>query len=220
MQTTQAYKIPGPAGVIELQLTLPQQQIERLAVLCHPHPLYGGSMHDGVLEIAATTLLAQGIGVVRFNFRGVGDSQGISGRGTDDERQQASYKPVEIGDLLAVLDWVSTEHPSANAFGVGYSFGANVLWQAQPLCGMEQMLLIAPPTAAMAFDAHPTAKAKQVAAVWCAADDIVDPKRFDADPEVACTELAGGDHFFSGQAYALTESVIAFLKQAQSINRE
>lgn len=212
MPTTQAYKIPGPAGAIELQVASPQQQIERLAVLCHPHPLYGGSMYDAVLEIAATALLAQSISVVRFNFRGVGGSEGISGRGTEDERQHASYSPAEVGDLLAVLDWVSTERPAAKALGVGYSFGANVLWQAQPLCAMEQILLIAPPTAAMAFDANSTAKTQQVAAVWCAHDDFVDPQRFGADPEVACSELAGGDHFFSGQAHGLTETVIAFLE--------
>jgi hypothetical protein len=64
----------------------------------------------------------------------------------------------------------------------------------------------------MAFDANSTAKTQQVAAVWCAHDDFVDPQRFGADPEVACSELAGGDHFFSGQAHGLTETVIAFLE--------
>ena len=74
MLTKTQKTVSGPAGNIELNLDLPDQP-SNIAVLCHPHPLYGGSMHDGVLQIAADTLLHHNLGVVRFNFRGVGASQ-------------------------------------------------------------------------------------------------------------------------------------------------
>jgi len=89
-------RVAGPAGDIELSLDLPDQP-SNIAVLCHPHPLYGGSMHDGVLQIAADALLNHDLGVARFNFRGVGASQGISGKTTDEEKSAAPYAPPEVG---------------------------------------------------------------------------------------------------------------------------
>ena len=95
---TKITSITGPAGNIEAMISEPSGETKNVAVLCHPHPLYGGSMHDGVLQIAASSLLEHDITVVRFNFRGVGSSQGISGRGTADEKSQQAYAPPEVGD--------------------------------------------------------------------------------------------------------------------------
>ena len=85
MSNTTQTIVQGPAGNLEVMLSEPSGNIDGVAVLCHPHPLYGGSMHDSVLNIATSALLQQHIAVARFNFRGVGKSQGISGRGTEQE---------------------------------------------------------------------------------------------------------------------------------------
>mgnify|MGYP002701192504 FL=1 len=110
--------ISGPAGNIELNLELPDQP-SNIAVLCHPHPRYGGNMHDGVLHVAASALLHHNLGVARFNFRGVGASQGISGKTTDAEKSAQHYAPPEVGDLLAGIRWLASEHEVQGARGAG-----------------------------------------------------------------------------------------------------
>ena len=75
-QKTQT-NVSGPAGEIELDMVLPDQP-NNIAVLCHPHPLYGGTMHDSVLQVAAETLLQRNVGVVRFNFRGVEQAKALA----------------------------------------------------------------------------------------------------------------------------------------------
>ena len=69
MSNTTQTIVQGPAGNLEVMLSEPSGNIDGVAVLCHPHPLYGGSMHDSVLNIATSALLQQHIAVARFNFR-------------------------------------------------------------------------------------------------------------------------------------------------------
>ena len=71
--------IEGPVGNLEARWTEAKSSIEVTALLCHPHPQYGGSMQDAVLETSANVLLDHGISCVRFNFRGVGASRGLGG---------------------------------------------------------------------------------------------------------------------------------------------
>jgi len=200
----------GPAGDIELTLDLPNQP-SNIAVLCHPHPLYGGSMHDGVLQIAADALLHQDLGVVRFNFRGVGASQGISGKTTEDEKATASYTPPEVGDLMAVVRWLANEHGANAPLCVGYSYGAHVVWHALPLLTTQQALLIAPPTAAMPFQHIEFSTRDRIHAVWCDDDDFVDSHFFADNPKVQSLTLNGGGHFFAGQAENLASAVVSTL---------
>jgi alpha/beta superfamily hydrolase len=90
------FSIPGPAGALQAKLTGFDAAAEAIAILCHPHPLYGGSMDDLVLTAVAEALAAQHVAIVRFNFRGVGASAGShSGQGG------------EVDDLRAVLNWLS-----------------------------------------------------------------------------------------------------------------
>jgi hypothetical protein len=106
--------IPGPAGRLESLLDAGEPAAEYCAVVAHPHPLYGGTMHNKVVYHIAKTLNAFGLPVLRFNFRGVGDSGGRHDNGCG-----------EIDDVHAALDWVHNEFNLPVIFA-GFSFGAAV----------------------------------------------------------------------------------------------
>ena len=108
--------IEGPAGRLEALLWAPANSTPPMAaVVCHPHPLYGGTMHNKVVYHAAKTLHRYGLVVLRFNFRGVGLSEGAydEGRG-------------ETGDVRAALDYLAAEFPRTPLLATGFSFGAAV----------------------------------------------------------------------------------------------
>jgi alpha/beta superfamily hydrolase len=113
----ESYFLHGPAGRLECFLKHPPAGgsggARAAAVVCHPHPLFGGTMHNKVVHAAAEALVREGLPTVRFNFRGVGRSAGThdAGRG-------------EAADLGAVLDDLATRCPGLPIVAAGYSFGA------------------------------------------------------------------------------------------------
>src|SRR6187397_611134 len=84
---TETFDFPGPAGRVEAVLNLPPEGFapSALAVICHAHPLHGGMMHFKVIFRAAKALQAQGLAVLRFNFRGVGRSEGTHDHGAGEQ---------------------------------------------------------------------------------------------------------------------------------------
>jgi len=136
VQTT---KIPGPTGLLEARYAPGDR--DAWAVLCHPHPLYGGSMDDAILDVAQTCFRASGGGTVAFNFRGVGSSEGRHDDGAG-----------EVEDVLAVADWLERRYTVDALTLIGYSFGSSVAWRALPrLRRLAPAILIAPPFGAMAY---------------------------------------------------------------------
>lgn len=106
--------LKGPAGRLEAMLwTAAYANPERVAVLCHPHPLFGGTMHNKVVFQAAKTLQRHGIPVLRFNFRGAGRSEGKHDQGRG-----------ELGDVRAALDFLAAEYPRKPILLGGFSFGS------------------------------------------------------------------------------------------------
>jgi alpha/beta superfamily hydrolase len=104
----------GSAGRLEALLWVPKPQHTRLAaVVCHPHPLYQGTMHNKVVYQCAKTIESLGIPVLRFNFRGVGTSEGSYDRGRGEE-----------DDVRAALDHLEAEFPGFRLIVAGFSFGA------------------------------------------------------------------------------------------------
>ena len=211
MSNTTQTIVQGPAGNLEVMLSEPSDNIDGVAVLCHPHPLYGGSMHDSVLNIAASALLQQRIAVARFNFRGVGISQGISGQGTEQEKSLQSYEPPEVGDLLSVAQWAQARFPLSRLTYAGYSFGSHVLWQTLSQLNCDKALLIAPPSAVMIYAEKDVKSSTTVHVVWCQNDDLVDPTPFTSNQSIVTTELTGGDHFFTGHAENLAVAVSSMI---------
>jgi alpha/beta superfamily hydrolase len=106
----------GPAGRIEAMLwTVNAPEVTRVAVVCHPHPLFGGTMHNKVVFQIAKTLHQHDMPVLRFNFRGAGLSEGRHDKGRG-----------ETGDVSAALDHLAKEFPSRPILLAGFSFGAYV----------------------------------------------------------------------------------------------
>lgn len=127
--------IAGPAGRLEVALDpadAPARPV--LAIVCHPLPTEGGTMHNKVVTMAARALRECGIATLRFNFRGVGASDGAfdDGRG-------------ELDDLRAVAAWARAQHPGQALWLAGFSFGAWVSLRGAAELGAAALISIAPP---------------------------------------------------------------------------
>jgi len=106
--------LEGPAGPLEALLwTSADANPERVALVCHPHPLFGGTLHNKVVYQTAKTLHARGYPVLRFNFRGAGQSAGVHDKGRG-----------EAEDVRVAIDYLAAEFPSPAILLAGFSFGA------------------------------------------------------------------------------------------------
>jgi len=129
--------LAGPAGALEAAVDLPEDDVAPLplvAIVCHPLPTEGGTMHNKVVTMTARALRELGATTVRFNFRGTGQSAGAfdEGRG-------------ETEDLRAVADWVRAGRPDAALWLAGFSFGAHVALRAAATLAPDVLITIAPP---------------------------------------------------------------------------
>jgi alpha/beta superfamily hydrolase len=113
----EACLLDGPAGKLEALLDVPEEAAPgAIALVCHPHPLFGGSMHNKVVYRVARALRSSGYAVLRFNFRGVGRSQGRHDLGVG-----------EIEDARSALDWLRNRYPGLPYTLAGFSFGSRVI---------------------------------------------------------------------------------------------
>jgi alpha/beta superfamily hydrolase len=129
------FTLPGPAGKLEVLTTIaPEPSKNITAVICHPHPLFGGTMHNKVVTTLARTFKEMNMHTVRFNFRGVGASEGVYAEGIG-----------ETDDLLAVLQWVKTERPQDIIWLAGFSFGSYVAARGAHRWPVAQLICVAPP---------------------------------------------------------------------------
>lgn len=184
-------ELAGPAGRIEALL----QERDGIApafvaIVCHPHPLYGGTMHNKVTHRVAATLFARGGAVLRFNFRGVGTSEGTHDRGRG-----------ERDDTLALLDVLRRRHPGAPAWMAGFSFGswvASRVTAAEP--AVERLILVAPPVHTQTFEELRTCPVPKLV-IQGTADEVCRPENLArvyptwAEPK-RLVEVEGASHFF------------------------
>lgn len=138
------HSIDGPAGGLQLVVTQArgQSSAQRVVVICHPHPLHGGTMDNKVVTTLERAYRDLGFVVVRFNFRGVGLSEGVfdEGRG-------------ELDDLLAVTAWLNDRAPEYQLYLAGFSFGsAMAAAAAYRVENLQHLLLVAPPVERYRFD--------------------------------------------------------------------
>ena len=199
--------IPGPAGPLEGLLQEREQDPARIiAVVCHPHPLYGGTLHNKVVHRAASTLHGLGVVVLRFNFRGVGGSAGGYDQGAG-----------ELDDARSALRWLEARHPNARRWLLGFSFGS---WVAARLAASEpvteRVVLIAPGVRTSSFESMRTASVPKLV-IQGTADDICPLAALEleypswSDPkELVLVE--GGTHFFDRQLSALGDALSQHLQ--------
>ncbi len=126
----------GPVGKLECAADVPAHATERSVtiVICHPHPQHGGTMHNKVVTIMERSMRELGLRTVRFNFRGVGTSEGSFDDGYG-----------ETDDLFAVVEWVRRTRPHDQLWLGGFSFGAYVSLRAANNLSLGQLISIAPP---------------------------------------------------------------------------
>ena len=201
---TQRLSIPGPAGDIECLIDEPATALLGTAVICHPHPQHGGTMDNKVVQTLARCFLQLGLRSVRFNFRGVGGSQGGWDQGVG-----------EVADALAVV----AAHASAGQTFMlaGFSFGGFVAAQAAHElpdgAKPQRLVLVGPSTQKQQLPAVPA----DTVVVHGEADEVVplsatfDWARPQALPVVV---LPGVGHFFHGQLALLKHVVLQQLRGA------
>ena len=200
---TQSLTLVGGAGPIEALLDLPAGQPRGTAVIAHPHPLFGGTMHNKVVQTLARAFVQAGWRVLRFNFRGVGASAGVydEGRG-------------EAQDMLALVQQEAPEGPLALA---GFSFGAFVTSQALAALAPRQpdkVVLVG--TAASRFAVAPIAPElhERTLVLHGERDDTV-PLASVMDwarpQSLPVTVIPGVEHFFHGQLPLLKSLVLRHL---------
>src|SRR5882724_5388692 len=109
----------GPGGRIEAILKEPAAEVSRAAIVCHPHPLYGGTMHNKVVYRIARAFADAGFAVLRFNFRGTGRSLGEHDDGHGEQE-----------DLRTAIKFIEEKYPKAELWLAGFSFGSMVMLRA------------------------------------------------------------------------------------------
>ena len=199
--------LDGPAGPLEALLQERDAHDHTLtAVVCHPHPLYGGTMHNKVAHRVASTLHGLGAAVLRFNFRGVGKSAGAHDRGEG-----------ELADALCALDFLRARYPHARRWAAGFSFGS---WVASRLAAaapdVERLILIAPPVHTQTFSEMRTLPIPKLV-VQGTGDEICKPENLERTwPEWAepkrMVRVPGASHFFDKQLADLSEAMLEGLR--------
>ncbi|HET7359625.1 MAG TPA: alpha/beta fold hydrolase [Rhodanobacteraceae bacterium] len=189
---TETLLLDGPAGKLEVMLDLPAAGDARagVGVICHPHPLEGGTLRNKVVTMLERSLRESGLATVRFNFRGVGASAGSydEGRG-------------ESEDLAAVVAWARRMHPGDALWLAGFSFGSYVALRNAARLRADALITVAPPVGrTWDFDAI-----ELPACPWLVvqgeADEVVDPAAVFAwldtlDPAPAVVRMPDTGHFF------------------------
>ena len=195
--------IPGSVGVLEAKLWVPRggAPAKAACAVCHPHPLHGGTMDNTVVFRTARGLELAGLAVLRFNFRGVGGSEGVhDGRGGEEE------------DLAAALDHLEGEFPGLDLWAAGFSFGARTAASyARKDARISRVVLVALPV--KAFDCSFVREIKKPGLVLMAGNDecgtLADLRRSFPDlyPGLETDEIPEVDHYFQGATSELQSRV-------------
>jgi len=200
-------ELEGPAGRIETLLELPETEPEGVALVCHPHPQQGGTLHNKVAHTLARAFLKRGMAVLRFNFRGVGKSEGDF----DDARG-------EVDDALACLEYLQERWPGKPAWLSGFSFGAAVAIRAAVRAEPAGLVSVAPAVYRFvdSLDVQPDCP-------WLIVhgeDDEVVPVDEtiawvnDLEPGPELRLFPGTGHFFHGRLVELREAVTEFVQSS------
>lgn len=217
MATYSTYLISGPVGNLEVALHYPSSNLSALSsdalclksekligIVCHPHPLYGGTMNNKVVTTVVKTLTEMGIPTIRFNFRGVGQSAGHYGE-----------EIGEVDDLKAVVQWGLEKYPDSKLILAGFSFGAHVSARVANRHDVLALINIAPPVNHFDFS-HIHRPSCPWLVVHGESDELVPL----AEVETFAHSITGlqfekipsASHFFHGKLVALREKIGDWLR--------
>lgn len=186
-----SFTLDGPSGKLEMIIERAEPTAARraVAVLCHPHPLQGGTMHNKVVTMTERALRESGLDTVRFNFRGTGASDGEYDDGNG-----------EGDDLAAVVAWVRKVRPGDQVWLAGFSFGAYVSLRNAVRLHADALISIAPPVGRWEFETIVLPTCPWLV-VQGEADEVVDPQavfdwveRLERQPELV--RMPDTSHFF------------------------
>jgi len=139
--------IAGPAGDLESAFSrsdgdAPLSALNAIVIICHPHPQHGGTMDNKVITTLMRTYRDVGVHVLRFNFRGVGASEGVFDNAVG-----------ELDDLLAVIEWAENNLSKSPILLAGFSFGSSIAARASySVEGLRHLTLVAPPVERYEYD--------------------------------------------------------------------
>ncbi|MDH5454964.1 MAG: alpha/beta fold hydrolase [Gammaproteobacteria bacterium] len=197
--------IEGPVGRLEAILERPGEgALEGCAVICHPHPQHGGTMHNKVVHTLARAFVRSGHETLRFNFRGTEQSEGEYDAGVG-----------ELDDALAAIDWMRARHGSYPLWLAGFSFGAAIAVKAAVATHVDGLVSVAP-----AISRFANGLESQPECPWLIVqgdeDELVDIEEtiewFNSlapGPELLI--IPQGEHFFHGRLAELRSAVTEFV---------
>jgi alpha/beta superfamily hydrolase len=179
--------IAGPAGALEVALNVPEGPVRGIALIAHPHPLQGGTLDNKVVQTLAKTFAALGYAAARFNFRGVGKSEGQFDDGigeTDDALAALAAAKLEFGELPVVL--------------AGFSFGSYVQTRVAHAIAAERLVLIGPAVKRFPIEVVPP----DTIVIHGEEDDVValaDVLAWARPQQLPIIVFPGCGHFFHGR---------------------
>jgi len=204
---TEKLFIDGPAGRLEAIIERPGEgALEGCAVICHPHPQHGGTMHNKVAHTLARAFVRSGYETLRFNFRGTEQSEGKYDEGIG-----------ELDDALAAIEWTRARHASYPLWLAGFSFGAAISVKAAVETAVDGLISVAPAISRFAsgLDSQPQCP-------WLIVqgdeDELVDVEEtvewvngLEPGPELLV--IRQGEHFFHGRLTELRQAVMDFVSE-------
>src|SRR5262249_33111418 len=199
-------RITFPCGDLKLEglLALPEGDAAGAAGMCHPHPMYGGSMYNNVVEAVLEPLWRRRFATLRFNFRGVGDSEGEYDGGEG-----------ELDDVREAVAFLAAKAAVTSVMLAGYSFGASVSLRAgltDP--AVNRLVLVALPAAVLTGPSDSASNPVLLVSGDRASSSPVEPLRTLASKlgsRARLEILAGADHFFAGYEARLSALIDAAL---------
>lgn len=205
---TEKLFLDGPAGRLEAVFEYPAESaISGAAVVCHPHPQHGGTMHNKVAHTLARAFVRMGFAALRFNFRGTEASEGEHDAGNG-----------EVDDALAAIDWMRNRLPDEQLWLSGFSFGAAVAVRAAIATRVDGLISVAPAVYRFA-----SGLVDQPRCPWLILqgdeDELVEVDEtiewvnsLEPGPELLVFE--GAEHFFHGRLVELRNAVAEFVQRA------
>jgi len=183
----------GPSGQLEAAIIRAEDgENKPWGIVCHPHPLYGGTMDNKIVTTIVRAFQHFKLNTIRFNFRGVGRSEGLFDEGNG-----------ELNDLLSVIDWIRQQKTEPDIWLGGFSFGAYIAAKGATLIDAKKLVMIAPPVVHFPMQTLPAIKCDWVLAQGMQ-DDVVSPEAVltwatSRTPAPQILQFPEAGHYFHGQ---------------------